>query len=329
MEGVRPKKPEGASRLGFNDELWRIVELCWREDCNARPSIDDILSCLTYTATQNQTVLLLQDTLKNIIAYLDDDIQSLKAVSATCHSWHLSAIPRLHRTLVLKEPRLDPTNGGFKPLEKLHKMGALPSVEKLWIQTGLLFDFCLRPAPDSWLSPREFDRQTLRYFSALTTVQHLQIEGFDLSKFMPDVERYFGHFAPTLRSISLTISSGTQRQLLYFLALFPNLDDIDIGFYLTTDSDSAIAANRDSDVAVPFSVHGLRGQLQLSRFPSETVSRDMITLFGGLRFQRMDLFCVEGARLLLGACADTLQTVKVYPAIPNSAEPTLTPMCSY
>ena len=47
MEGTRPEKPEGAVRLGFNSELWRIVELCWLEDRNARPSIEGIASCLT------------------------------------------------------------------------------------------------------------------------------------------------------------------------------------------------------------------------------------------------------------------------------------------
>jgi len=46
MEGVRPMKPEGAKQLGFSDELWRTVELCWLEDRNVRPSVGDILSCL-------------------------------------------------------------------------------------------------------------------------------------------------------------------------------------------------------------------------------------------------------------------------------------------
>jgi hypothetical protein len=46
MEGVRPKKPEGAKRLGFTDKLWRTVELCWLEDRNARPGVEEILSYL-------------------------------------------------------------------------------------------------------------------------------------------------------------------------------------------------------------------------------------------------------------------------------------------
>ena len=49
MEGVRPEKPEGAKQLGFSDELWGAVELCWLEDRHARPSVEDILSCLNVT----------------------------------------------------------------------------------------------------------------------------------------------------------------------------------------------------------------------------------------------------------------------------------------
>jgi hypothetical protein len=40
--GTRPEKPEGAKGLGFTDELWRIVELCWQEDRNARPYVEEI-----------------------------------------------------------------------------------------------------------------------------------------------------------------------------------------------------------------------------------------------------------------------------------------------
>jgi len=46
VEGDRPKKPEGAKSLGFNDELWSAVELCWLEDRDARPGVEDILACL-------------------------------------------------------------------------------------------------------------------------------------------------------------------------------------------------------------------------------------------------------------------------------------------
>lgn len=255
-----------------------------------------------------QTANLPQDILEIIIADLCDDTSSLKTFSATCYSWYLAAAPYLHRTLTLEERPSDPTRAELKPLAKLYKMNLLPFVKKLSIR-------CLSFEP--WLSPRKFDRQTLRHFSALTNVQQLRIERFDLSKFMPGIERYFGHFAPALRSISLTISSGTSRQLLCLLALFPNLDDIEIEYYPTTKPD---ATSSGSEVAVPFSAPSLKGQLKLTHFPSETIFRDMITLFGGLRFRSMDLCSVEGSRLLLEACADTLQTLRIYQAVPCSEE---------
>ena len=46
IEGVRPEKPEGAARLGFTENLWRILEQCWLEDRSARPSVEDILPYL-------------------------------------------------------------------------------------------------------------------------------------------------------------------------------------------------------------------------------------------------------------------------------------------
>jgi len=43
-------KPEGAKRLGFSDQLWRTIELCWLEDRNARPSAEEISSSLNNAA---------------------------------------------------------------------------------------------------------------------------------------------------------------------------------------------------------------------------------------------------------------------------------------
>ena len=46
MKGVRPKKPENATQLGFTEVLWDTVKRCWREHRNARPGVEEILSCL-------------------------------------------------------------------------------------------------------------------------------------------------------------------------------------------------------------------------------------------------------------------------------------------
>ena len=45
--------------------------------------------------------------------------------------------------------------------------------------------------------------------------------------------------------------------------------------------------------------------------------KDVIDLFGGFRFCHMDLFQVDGMRLLLGACAKTLESVVLDPTDPR------------
>ena len=46
----------------------------------------------------------------------------------------------------------------------------------------------------------------------------------------------------------------------------------------------------------------------------------MIGLFGGIRFRYMSLFNVVGMRLLLDACAETLETLRLHPSDPRGKE---------
>ena len=46
----------------------------------------------------------------------------------------------------------------------------------------------------------------------------------------------------------------------------------------------------------------------------ENFVNDMITSLGGLRFRHMDLFRVSCVQLLLNACAETLETLRLYPS---------------
>ena len=71
---------------------------------------------------------------------------------------------------------------------------------------------------------------------------------------------------------------------------------------------------------VPLSVPPLCGRLTLKCFTDEDLVKDMITSFGGLRFRYMDIFQVKCVRLLLGACADTLEWLRPYPTDPYGEE---------
>ena len=61
----------------------------------------------------------------------------------------------------------------------------------------------------------------------------------------------------------------------------------------------------------------LRGQLTMTSFTRMELLKDMIDLFGGLRFSYMDFCNVDGMRLLLDTCAKTLETFRLHPADPR------------
>ena len=52
----------------------------------------------------------------------------------------------------------------------------------------------------------------------------------------------------------------------------------------------------------------------------ERLVKDMIAIFGGLCFRSMDLFRVKYMQLLLGACTETLETLRLYPLDPDGKD---------
>ena len=121
---------------------------------------------------------------------------------------------------------------------------------------------------------------------------------------------------PTLRSLVLWDPIGSSRQILYFIGLFSNLQDLKIR-YITLEEEWEGTSGAG---LIPLSVPPLCGRLVLARFTKEKLVKDMITFFGGLRFRYMDLFRVKCVPLLLRACADTLEGLRLYPTDPYGEE---------
>ena len=46
LKGDRPERPQGSGGMYFTDDLWRIVERCWKHEPGSRPSIEGVLQCL-------------------------------------------------------------------------------------------------------------------------------------------------------------------------------------------------------------------------------------------------------------------------------------------
>jgi hypothetical protein len=236
-----------------------------------------------------------------VFSYLIYDIDTLLACSITCYSWYITTLPHLYYYLTTDNARIPGERHHWpKPLQKPYKLGLLPFVKQLCIRNTFVF------------THEELNKSTLRYFSALTNLQELGIDNLQVYSFMPDIQQYFGHFAPTLRFLALKEPQGSSREIICFIGLFPNLQDLKL-FYPSPQGEEESAAD---SALIPLHKPPLCGRLTLTCFTREKIVKDMITLFGGLRFRYMDLFRVKCVKLLLDACAETLEVLRVYPTDP-------------
>ena len=263
----------------------------------------------TSTTRSSPITKLPQELVGMIVSYFIYDTSTLLACSLTSHSWYIAAVPHLHHTLTTDDLwRIHFDNRKCRwpgPLRKSYNLGLLPLVKRFRIR---------RPLNNSLpkLTPRRLGTSNLRYFSALTNLQELGIDNLHVSSFMPTIQQCFGHFSPTLRFLALREPTGSSRQILYFIGLFPNLQDLKLHYFLPADEQEST----DDEMLVPLSIPPLQGRLTLTCFTRENLVEDMIALFGGLRFRYMDLFRVKCVPLLLGACAETLETLRLYPTDP-------------
>ena len=245
-----------------------------------------------------------------VVAHLTDNTRALLACSLTCHSWYIAVVPHLHHTLDTSTWYMY-THAKFewpKPLRNAHRLGLLPLVKKLQIHRR-------DPRYFSGFSPKKFNCWTLHNFLALTNVRELGIDHLDIPSFMSSIQLYFGHFLPTLRSLALGEPKGSRRQIIYFVGLFRHLEDLKI-LYDTVDPQKE---PEDDVTLIPPFVPPLGGRLTMCSTGVGLLT-DMIGLFGGIRFRYLDIFNVGGTRLLLGACAETLETLRLYPTDPRGKE---------
>ena len=257
----------------------------------------------TPTTLPSPIAKLSQDLVEIIISYFIHDTRTLLACSLTCYSWYIATVPHLHHSLTTDDNsyRWGDKRRWPRPLQKSYELGLLPLVKRFRIRLSLSYR--------TEFTPERLDKSILRYFSTLTNLQELGIDNLRVSSFMPTIQQTFGHFSPTLRFLALREPIGSHRQILYLIGLFPNLQDLKLQYSSPVEEQESIA-----DAAlVPVFIPPLRGRLTLTCFTMENLAKDMIAFFGGLRFRHMDLFRVNCVSLLLGACTETLETLRLYP----------------
>jgi len=46
VRGERPQRHQGARGVWFTNDIWEMLELCWKAERDDRPSLENILRCL-------------------------------------------------------------------------------------------------------------------------------------------------------------------------------------------------------------------------------------------------------------------------------------------
>ena len=256
----------------------------------------------TSTACSLPTARLPQEIVDMIIAYLIHDASTLRACSLTCYSLYIASVPHIHPTLYVT---LGHKNQNLEWAWSSRMLNLFPFVETVQIHSG---------HTSSIFSPRIFNPRTLSQFSALTNVSRLEIQKVDIPSFMRCTQPYLGHFLPTVRSLTLSAPQGSRRQIIFFIGLFQNLQNLSL-----FDSTLGIEEREPADdlTLIPSFTPPLRGRLMVWRVARVGLWKDMVRLLGGIQFTDLIIYDVDEAQFLLSACADTLQSVRLYPEDPR------------
>jgi len=259
----------------------------------------------TSAASSSPATRLPQEIIRIIIAYITYDTHTLRACTLTCYSWYIAAVPHLHYSLSIETRSLDGMVWWPNPLWYMYRLGLLPLVRELHVVDKRFYSGVR-------LSKRLFNFRVLRPFLTFTNVRELEIAFLDIPSFLPGIQRYFGHFPPTVRSLTLREPRGSRREIIYFIGLFQYLQDLELRYDIAKPEEPA-----DDPTLTPSFIPPLRGWLTLFCFTRVDLLKDMIDLFGGIRFRYMHLRNVDGMRFLLDASAKTLEVVVLDPTDPR------------
>lgn len=243
-----------------------------------------------------------QELVDEILTYLKDDFPSLVSCSGSCKALLCSTRPLIHRTFCLSAGssvdryRSSPLNQAqFDNIRLAEQAQVLKYTTRLIIRLG--DDF----VPENL-------RPHLRYFRAMRGVTSLEIYLLDATSFLPTFEAYFGHIAPTLRSLSLIGARDPIKGVLHFISLFPLLRDLDLAQF-------PLARHRPSKSYVPPKIKvppPLNGTLRFRlSYPSIEFIQSLVNVPGGVHFRSIEMGDAKEIQLqtIINACSNTVESI--------------------
>ena len=286
--------------IGFASRLW--VKLM---PGGIQRRVDDISKQFTGAGWKH----LPQELVDEVLGYLLDDQDALRACSLTCKHLFGATRPLIHQWLCL--PILLPPTAYPKPkrspdLIRRHRGKRGPETFEWWIDTdrpGLRYTqhltFTMRSCT---FCPRDM-QEHLPYLRSITKLHGLTIIAPEVHQFIPVFGEYFGMFTSTLRYLHVRNSYCAEQQLLYIICQFPLLEDLSIA------SPRDLVACRGHPVPTITQSPPLRGKLVLWKIHSREFSEGLAAFPGGLNFRSLELFQCGSPRAVLAACSHTVTSI--------------------
>ena len=262
------------------------------------PNLKDLIRRIHTSSSKRLPFRLPQELVDLIVSYIYD-INTLISCTMACSSLYYAATPHLHYSFKITYARSSKgPDIWLKPFQGSYDHQLLSHVKRFNLT---------HHSKDTGITPVLLDGLFHNYSLALKNLRELRIDGLDLFSCMPNIKSYFGHFAPTLQSLTLSSPKTSCWQILYFIGVFPKLHDLKLCNVFFHQSGAGFAHITPSKPP-------LQGCLTLERVAGGNVFVDnMITLYGRLRFHQMDLYEVKGMQQVLDSCAETLEKLRLKP----------------
>ena len=245
-----------------------------------------------------------QELVNEILGYLLDNLDALKACSLTCKHLFGATRPVIHERLVCLVPTPDPSTpkgslfsrrqrvpGVFERLVDADRSGLLGYTKHLVIKAG-----------DGYSNQKDV-REHLPHLRSIIKLHVLTLDNFHLPPLIPTFNEHFGMLTDTVRHLDIRSACGTELQLLYIICQFPLLED------LTIMSPAGAVKKQRFHVPMITQSPPLRGTLVLVRTRAPELYEGLAAFPGGLNFRSLELFKCGEPLAVFAACGRTVTSI--------------------
>ena len=100
LGGKRPPRPNNSENLGITNEIWDLLELCWRKDASLRPTANHVVRCLEvatkhWTADATAFLLANESGVQEVMSMerekaqkIADDLDKVRKHASVQHDWN-------------------------------------------------------------------------------------------------------------------------------------------------------------------------------------------------------------------------------------------------